>query len=134
MMKLLVMFFSVALYAPPCWAAVADEKSAEFDIDRKLAHAEELFEQGNTAESKQICESLLRTLPDRSSPHRAYALNVMSKIEAADGEYDHAIDSARRSADDYRQVRDLSGEGHALNNKGIAELQTGSYSEAQQDL
>jgi CHAT domain-containing protein/Flp pilus assembly protein TadD len=134
MMKLLVMFLSVVLWAAPCWAAVADEKSAEFDIDRKLAHAEELFEQGHTAESKQICESLLRTLPDRPSPQRGYALNVISKIEAADGEYERAIDSARRSADAYHKVRDVSGEAHALNNKGIAELQTGSYSEAQQDL
>jgi CHAT domain-containing protein len=133
--RLLVVFLSVALWTAPVRATAAAEKSSESDsVDRKLAHAEELFEQGHTAESKQICESLLRTLPDRPSAQLAYALNVMSKIEASDGDYEGAVDSARRSADSYHQVGDASGEAHALNNKGIAELQAGSYAEAQQDL
>jgi CHAT domain-containing protein/Flp pilus assembly protein TadD len=58
----------------------------------------------------------------------------MSRIYASDGDYERAIDSARRSAVTYQQVRDVGGEAHALNNKGIAELQAGSYQNAQVDM
>jgi tetratricopeptide (TPR) repeat protein len=132
-MKFVVACLGVALWAAP-GSAAASENPSETDVDRRLAHAEELFEQGHTAESKQICESLLRTLPDHPSAQLAFALNVMSKIQASDGDYEHAIVSARRSAASYHQVGDAGGEAHALNNKGIAELQTGSYADAQQDL
>jgi tetratricopeptide (TPR) repeat protein len=58
----------------------------------------------------------------------------MSKIHAAGGDYDRAVDSAKRSAEAYEQLHDSSGEAHALNNKGIAELQSGGYESAQKDL
>jgi CHAT domain-containing protein/Flp pilus assembly protein TadD len=110
------------------------ETVPENEINRQIAHAEELFEQGHTAQSRQICESVLSALPDHPSAQRASALNLTSKIYAVDGDYDRAIDSARRSAVAYEYIRDASGEAHALNNKGIAELQAGKYSDAQLDL
>lgn len=134
-MRVSICLLGIAIWAAPARAmAATEEKSPANDINTRVAHAEELFEQGHTAESRQICESLLRTLPDRPSPQLAGALNVMSKIYASEGDYDRAIESARRSAGVYEQVGDLKGQAHALNNKGIAELQTGSYPAAQEDL
>jgi CHAT domain-containing protein len=136
--RLAIVFLSIAISGAPIFAmAVANEQSSSSEdgnLTRKIAHADELFEQGHTAESKQICESLLRALPDQPSATLAYALNVMSKIYASEGDYEHAIDSAQRSAEAYQHVHDSNGQAHALNNKGIAELQTGSYAVAQQDL
>ena len=134
-MRFWVVVLSVALCTAAGGATAAgDEKSSDGDVDRKIARAEELFSQGRTAQSRQICESVLRTLPDRASAQLARALNMMSKIYASEGDYDRAIGSARRSAEAYERAGDSSGEAHALNNQGIAELQTGSYSAAQQDL
>jgi CHAT domain-containing protein len=133
-MRVTTYLLIVALWPLPVGAIASDEKAPATEIDRRLAHAEELFEQGHTAESKEICESLLRTLEDGPSSHLGHTLNVLSKISASEGDYDHAIADAQRSADAYRQAGDTGGEAHALNNKGIGEIQTGAYPAAQQDL
>jgi CHAT domain-containing protein len=134
-MRFPIVLLCIALWAAPRNAmATVDGKSSESDIDRKIDRAEELFEAGHTAQSRQVCESLLRSLTDRSSLQLAHVLNLMSKIYASEGDYENAIASATRSAVAYEQVRDPGGESHALNNKGIAELQNGSYSTALRDL
>jgi CHAT domain-containing protein/Tfp pilus assembly protein PilF len=134
-MRLPLLFLAFVLCIAPDRALAADEKPSASEIDRQIAHAGELFEQGHTAEARQICESLLRTLPNNPpSEPLAYALNTMSKIYASEGDYEEAIRSAERSADIYEQIEDANGAAHALNNKGIAELQNGTYSTAQQDL
>jgi CHAT domain-containing protein/Tfp pilus assembly protein PilF len=138
-MRFPIVFLCAALWAVPSVGTVPSgaqhhESGSDSDVDRKLAQADELFEKGQTTQSRQICESVLQTLPDRPSAQLAYGLNVMSKIYAADGDYGRAISFARRSADAYEQIRDFNGEAHALNNKGIAELQAGGYTEAQLDL
>jgi CHAT domain-containing protein len=134
-MRFSIVLLSIALWAAPGNAmATVDAKSSGNDIDRKIDRAEELFEAGHTAQSRQVCESLLPSLADRSSLQLAHVLNLMSKIYASEGDYENAIASATRSANAYEQVRDPGGESHALNNKGIAELQNGSYPSAQQDL
>jgi CHAT domain-containing protein len=130
-----MVLLGIALWAAPgCAMATVHAKSPEDEIDRSIDHAEELFETGHTAQSRRVCESVLRSLRDRSSLQLGHVLNLMSKIYASEGDYEHAIASAARSAEAYEQVRDPGGESHALNNKGIAELQNGSYSAAQQDL
>ena len=127
--------FTIVLSLFPLRAiVVAQENSSGDETSRHLAHAEELFEQGHSAESKQICESLLKTSPDGATAQRAFALNLLSKIYALQGDYDRAIAFAQRSADTYQRAGDQNGEAHAFNNKGIAELQNGSYSAAQPDL
>ncbi len=68
------------------------------------------------------------------SSQLGYVLNAMSKIVAADGKYTDSIQLAEQAAQVYRQVGDVGGESHALNNKAIAELQIGSYPGARQDL
>jgi CHAT domain-containing protein/Flp pilus assembly protein TadD len=126
----LVMMFALCLP----WATVSGEKSAgDDDTTRRTTQADQLFEQGHTTEAKEICESLIQTLPPTSEA-RAFALNLLSKIYASEGDYDRAINSAQLSADAYKKINDPSGQSHALNNKGIAELQNGSYAAAELDL
>jgi CHAT domain-containing protein len=134
-MRFSTSLLAIALLATSCHAVTGSYETAPVnDTNQKIAQAEQLFEHGHTTQATQICDSILKTLPDRPSAELAYALNLMSKIYASDGDYERAIDSARRSAVTYQQVRDVGGEAHALNNKGIAELQTGSYPNAQVDL
>jgi tetratricopeptide (TPR) repeat protein len=131
---LLVSAVFIAAGATSSRADAVDEKTADGEIDRRIVHAEELFEQGKTKESREICESLLRTLPTNPSAHRGHTLNVMSKILASEGDYDRSIDAAQRSADNYLRINDPKGQAHALNNKGIAEIQKGAYAAAETDL
>src|SRR5580698_117711 len=131
---LLISAAFIATGAPSSRAGSVDEKMADGEIDRRIVHAEDLFEQGKTKESREICESLLRTLPANPSTQRGHTLNVMSKIFASEGDYDRSVDAAQRSADDYRRINDPKGQAHALNNKGIAEIQNGAYAAAEGDL
>jgi tetratricopeptide (TPR) repeat protein len=131
-MRVAILLLGLALLTPTGRSLAAGEKPVESDTDSKLIHAEELFEQGHTAEARQICEGVLRGA--NAPAQLAHALNVMSKIHAAGGDYDRAVDSAKRSAEAYEQLHDSSGAAHALNNKGIAELQSGGYESAQKDL
>src|SRR5690349_1558291 len=126
----LVILFALCLP----WSAVSGQQSAsDDDATRQTAQADQLFEEGHTAEAKEICESLVQRLPQTSAA-RAFALNLLSKVYAAEGNYDRAISSAQQSVDVYKKLSDADGQAHALNNKGIAELQNGSYSAAEQDL
>ena len=111
----------------------AGQKPVSPDIEKRISHAEELVESGKNEEAKQICESLQPAVPPDSSL-AGRILNVMSKIAAAEGDYDRAIDSAVRSAEAFEKAGDDSGQAHALNNKGIAEVQQGKYLIAESDF
>ncbi len=133
-MKTLCLLIAVALCVALPSVTAAIEKPAGSDIDEQVKRAEDLFEQGKAAEAKRICESLLNSLPDRPSAQRGAALNVMSKVAAAAGDYDRAIAFAQQSAASFEEIGDANGQAHALNNKGIAELETGTYAVAEKDL
>lgn len=108
---------------------------ANNDIDQRFEQAKQLQKQGKDTEARKIYESLLPVLRGREpSKQLANALEQMSRIDAAAGDYDSAERSAQESADAYRAVGDRDGETHAYNNKGIAEAQRGSYAAAQFDF
>jgi tetratricopeptide (TPR) repeat protein len=111
------------------------QSGAETEVDRQLEKASTLFDQGHTDESKKIYETIFATLrPRPASPQLGFALNGLSKINTATGDYRSAIEYARQSAMAYHSLGDSSGEAHALNNEGIAQIQTGNYPVAQQTL
>ncbi len=120
------------------WSTAAGlyaQSGNESEIDRQMEKASNLFEQGHTDESKKIYETVVATLRGRTiSPQLGFALNGLSKTSAAAGDYKGAIEYARESAETYHRLNDSSGEAHALNNEGIAQIQTGSYTTAQQTL
>jgi CHAT domain-containing protein/Flp pilus assembly protein TadD len=116
-------------------ASPADEPTALHEIDKDTRQAQALQKGGHTEEARKIYESLLVTLRERPATSQlGYVLNATSQIAAADGNYERAATLAQESVDVYHQVGDTKGEAHALNNKGIAEIQQGSYSAAQSDL
>ncbi len=117
----------------PCATVSGQQSTGDEEANRQTAQADRLFDQGHTAEAKEICDSLMQTLPEKSAA-RAFVLNLLSKIYASEGDYDRAINSAQQSADAYKKMSEPSGQSHALNNKGIAELQNGSYVAAELDL
>ena len=109
-MRFSTSLLAIALLANSCRAAAASyETPPANDANQKIAQAEQLFEHGHTTQATKLCDSILKTLPDRPSAELAYALNLMSRIYASDGDYERAIDSARRSAVTYQQVRDVGG-------------------------
>ncbi len=104
-------------------------------IDRQMHQAAALFEQGHNTESRKLYQGLLLTLQGHApSSQLGFVLNGLSKAAGADGDYKSAVQFARQSADIYHQIGDESGESHSLNNQGIAEIQTGAYTEARQTL
>jgi tetratricopeptide (TPR) repeat protein len=105
------------------------------ETDQQIERASKLFEEGHSLGARKIYESLLPALRSRApSSQLGFVLNAMSKIVAADGNYSDSIQLAEQSAQVYRQIGDVGGESHALNNKAIAKLQNGSYPGARQDL
>jgi len=116
---------------------VADSKTEEpsNEIDRRSQEAAALFEQGRTSESKALYQSLWAALRDGAPSSRlGFVLNGLSKIDAAEGDYNGAIQLAKQSADVYKQLGDAQGEAHSRNNQGIAEIQLGQYLAAKQSL
>ena len=105
------------------------------EIDRQMQTAAGLFENGRTSESKKIYQALLVELRKRTpSSQLGFVLNGLSKVAAAEGEYQSALQLARQSGDIYHQFGDAGGESHSLNNQGIAEIQMGQYLPAQRTL
>jgi len=116
---------SVAAFS---WSHVPAQNSA----DEELRHADELQDRGSPEESRKIYESLLRDLrPVEPSRQLGHVLNGLSNLEAAEGNYQKAIDLAQQAIDVYRRLGDAGGESYALNSRGIAEGDLGLYGAAQ---
>jgi CHAT domain-containing protein len=115
--------------------ATAQQSETSLQIEEKIQHARTLQNKGSLPEAKAIYMSLLESLRSKApSSQLGLVLNGLSQIALADGDYDSAAKDAQQAADAYRASRDQEGEAHALNNKGIAEVQHGEYASAQIDL
>src|SRR5260221_12606970 len=89
----------------PCATVSGQQSTGDEEANRQTVQADRLFDQGHTAEAKEICDSLMQTLPDKSAA-RAFVLNLLSKIYASEGAYERAINSARQSADAKQTMSD----------------------------
>ena len=117
------------------YGSAVDAPPPPADLDRQIEMARALFDRGRTEEAKKIYEPILEQLRNRPPTKQlGYVLNAMNKLAAAAGDYERAIQWAEQSAEVYHHLGDAGGESHSWNNKGIAELQLGSYPSAQQDL
>ncbi len=120
----------IALLPSLCFvqAASVGQVSAAEPLQQRLGEARALQQKGSLREAQKAYESLLRELEangDRAG--LATALSSLSQIASAQGEYDRAIEKARRANDLYRELGDHAGETRALNNIGFAELYRGDY-------
>ncbi|HYR19798.1 MAG TPA: tetratricopeptide repeat protein, partial [Myxococcales bacterium] len=101
---------------------------AQDRLQERLAEARELQQKGSLREAQKSFEALLPDLRARSDrADLGAALNALSQISTAQGEYDRSAAAALEAAEVYRKLADRSGERRALNNIGTAELYRGDY-------
>ncbi|HET7206190.1 MAG TPA: CHAT domain-containing tetratricopeptide repeat protein [Terriglobales bacterium] len=107
-----------------------DEK---INQDDKLRNADALQDKGALPEAQAIYNSVVQALNNgHPSTQLGHALNGLSNISSSEGNYQDAIDFARRSDAIYEALGDIQGRAYALNSEGIAEGELGHYSKAQE--
>jgi tetratricopeptide (TPR) repeat protein len=104
-------------------------------LAERIKQADALQEKGALSEARAIYESVLTTLRSNGpSAQLGYVFNSLSELASAEGKYDEAISWAEQAADVYGRIGDRGGESHALNYRGIAEVQRGFYAKAHTTL
>ena len=95
-----------------------------------LEDARVLQQKGALREASKAYQALLPELRRDSPPDLASALNALSQIDSARGDYESAMARARESGDLYRSLGDRTGETRAVNSLGVAEGYRGDYGAA----
>jgi CHAT domain-containing protein/Tfp pilus assembly protein PilF len=114
---------SLCLAGAPSPAGAAEDR-----VQERLAEARALQQKGSLREAQRAFEALLPELvasTDRSD--LGAALNALSQMARAQGDYDRAASRALEAAEVYRKLGDRAGERRAINNIGLAELYRGDY-------
>jgi len=95
-----------------------------------LDDARALQQRGALREAQKAYEALLPELRSSDPAALGAALNALSKIASAQGQYDSAAARAREAADLHRALGDRGGEAHAIHLLGVAELYQAHYASA----
>jgi len=113
----------------------AQSSSSPARSSLQIQEAQALQSKGQLDEAFRRYESLRDELQKQPpSSDLGFVLNEMSKIASGRGEYEPAVRMAQQSADTYRAVGDEKGESHAINIKGLAEVDHGDYQSARRDF
>ena len=113
----------------------AQSSSSPARSSQQIQEAQALQSKGQLDEAFRRYESLREELQKQPpSSDLGFVLNEMSKIASGRGEYEPAVRMAQQSADTYRAVGDEKGESHAINIKGLAEVDHGDYQSARRDF
>ncbi len=106
--------------------------TARDGLQQRFAEARALQQRGSLREAQKLYEALLPDLSARGNPaDLGAALNALSQMATAQGDYGRAAASGRQAAEAYRRSGDKLGERRAVNNVGAAELSRGDFSQAQ---
>ena len=81
---------------------------------KALDEAKALQQKGALREAQKAYEALLPDLRSADQAALAAALNALSQIQSARGEYDPAMAHAREALDVYRSLGDRTGETRAI--------------------
>jgi CHAT domain-containing protein/Tfp pilus assembly protein PilF len=101
---------------------------AQDRLQERLAEARALQQKGSLREAQKSFEALLPDLRARADrTDLGAALNALSQMGTAQGDYDRAAATGLEAAELYRKLADRSGERRAINNIGLAELYRGDY-------
>src|SRR5438067_5157891 len=95
-----------------------------------LAEARALQQRGALREAQKAYEALLPELRSSDPAALGAALNALSQIASAQGQYDSAAARAREAADVHRALGDKGGEAHAIQLLGVAEIYQAHYASA----
>jgi len=92
-----------------------------------LDEARALQQKGALAEAQKAYEALLPQLRSSDRVALGAALNELSRVASAQGQYAAAAAAAREAVEVHRSLGDRRGEAHALHRLGVAELYQGHY-------
>jgi len=121
-----------ALLPALCFAQAQPAVGAGDGLQQRLTEARALQQKGSLREAQKLYEALLPDLVARGDRvDVGAALNALSQMATAQGEYDRAVATGRDAAEAYRKAGDKAGERRAVNNVGLAELYLGDYPAAQ---
>jgi tetratricopeptide (TPR) repeat protein len=95
-----------------------------------LADARALQQKGSLREAQKAYEGLLPELRSSDRAALGAALNALSQIASAQGQYESAAARAREAADVHRALGDRGGEAHAIQLLGVAEIYQAHYASA----
>ena len=113
----------------------AQSSSSPARSSQQIQEAQALQSKGQLDEAFRRYESLREELQKQPpSSDLGFVLNEMSKIASGRGEYEPAVRLAQQSADTYRAIGDEKGQSHAINIKGLAEVDHGDYRSARHDF
>ena len=108
------------------------QKGSAGETEERLRLADSLQDKGALQESRAIYEAVVKALEvGQPSPQLGHALNGLSNISSSQGNYQEAVEFARRSEAVYEKLGDFKGRAYALNSQGIAEGELGRYPDAQ---
>jgi CHAT domain-containing protein/tetratricopeptide (TPR) repeat protein len=109
--------------------------SGETDLESRIRAAQSLRDQGKQQEAWDLYASIANQMRQaKGSSQLGFVLNEMSKIASARGEYEQSLKLAKEAASVYQSVGDVNGESHAVNIKGLAEVDHGDYVEAEKSF
>ncbi len=117
----------------PGEAADRQNAGGKSNQDDRLRMADRLVEQGELQQAQVIYNSVVQALNDgQPSGPLGHALNGLSNVASTRGNYQEAVEFARRAEATYEKLGDTQGRAYALNSAGIAEGELGQYSKAQE--
>jgi CHAT domain-containing protein/tetratricopeptide (TPR) repeat protein len=93
-----------------------------------------LQQKGALREAQKACEALLPQLRGKDQASLGEALNLLSVLATAQGDYDLALGRAREALQVFRTLGDPVGETRARNNSGNAHMYRGDYPDALADF
>ena len=118
-----------ALLPSLCLAGASSPPGGTQDrLKERLAEARALQQKGSLREAQRSFEALLPELLARTDQaDLGAALNALSQMAKAQGDYDRAASRGLEAAEVYRKLADREGERRAVNNIGLAGLYRGDY-------
>jgi CHAT domain-containing protein len=97
-------------------------------LQQRLAEARALQQKGSLREAQKLYEESLGDLTSRGDQENlGTALNALSQIATAQGDYGRAASAGRDAVEAYRRSGNRAGERRAVNSVGLAELYRGDY-------
>lgn len=104
------------------------------NLGQLIKKADALEEKGQNSAARDLYLRALASLrPGAPTPQLGHVLSVLSDIELSDGNYEVSAKSAQEAADVYRSMGDNHAEAGAQIQKGIADVQRGSFADGEAD-
>jgi CHAT domain-containing protein/tetratricopeptide (TPR) repeat protein len=110
-------------------------KAGETEFNSRIHTAQSFREQGKLKDAWDLYSSIATQMRQgQPSSQLGFVLNEMSKIASARGEYESSLQLANEAANVYQRLGDVKGQSHAINIKGLAQVDHGDYIAAEKSF